>query len=91
MSLKTTLAATLLLASVGAHAIPPVPPSAIYNKIRTIAARNCTTNNGGIVVADLKDTDKVKFVLQLNKEGNAGILTVLDNGEVQENFDVTCK
>ena len=77
--------------TLSAFAIPPDTPPAIYNKIKTIAARNCRTVQGEIYVVDLKDTDKVKFVLQLNKEGTSGILTVLDNGEVQENMEVICR
>lgn len=91
MSFKTVLACAFLVVSISAQAIPPVPPTAIYNKIRTIAARNCKTLVGEIAVSDLKDTEKVKFVLQLNKEGSAGILTVLSGCEVQDNLEVTCK
>lgn len=88
---KSILAAVLLIASFGVHAIPPVTPPAIYNKIRTIAARNCKTIEGDIYVSDLKDTEQVKFVLQLNKEGTGGILTVFENGKASENINVTCK
>jgi hypothetical protein len=91
MSFKSFLACAVLVVSMSAQAIPPVPPTAIYNKIRTIAARNCKTIVGEIAVSDLKDTDKVKFVLQLNKNGDAGILTVLSGGEVQDNLEVTCR
>ena len=90
MNAKNILALGLVLFSFGAHAIPPVPPSAIYNKIKTIAARNCITENG-IMVGDLKDTENVKFVLQLNKNATAGILTILEDGQVSENFKVSCK
>lgn len=90
MNGKKILALGLVLISFGAHAIPPAPPSTIYNKIRSIAARNCITENG-IVVGDLKDTENVKFVLQLNKNASAGLLTILENGEVSDNLKVTCK
>lgn len=89
MTLKNLLVSALVLFSAGVHAIPPAPP-AIYNKIKVIAARNCVTEDN-IVVADLKDTDAVKFVLQLNKSSTAGILTMIENGKVVENFEVNCK
>jgi hypothetical protein len=91
MSLKSTLVAALALISLGAHAIPPVPPTVIYNKIRTSAAQNCQTVRGDITVADLVDTKEVKFVLQLSKDGRAGILSVIENGKLSENLEVTCK
>lgn len=90
MNGKKILALGLVLISISAHAIPPSPPSAIYNKIRSIAAKNCITENG-IVVGDLKDTESVKFVLQLNKNASAGLLTILENGEVSDNLKVTCR
>lgn len=91
MSFKSILTCAVLMISFGAHAIPPVPPTAIYNKIKTIAAKNCRTVEGDILVSDLKDVNDVKFVLQLNKEGTGGILTVLENGKAQENLEVTCR
>ncbi len=86
------LAVALVLISLSAHAVPPAPPAPpmIINKIRSSIARNCTTDNGGITVSDLKDTDKVKFVLQLDSKNEKGVLTVLDSGEVMQNFTVTC-
>ena len=87
---KSLLTGVLLLASFGAFAIPPAPPTAIYNKIKTIAARNCKTVEGEIAVSDLKDTETVKFVLQLNKSGTKGILTVISGGQVQDNLEVSC-
>ncbi|MFA6237625.1 MAG: hypothetical protein WC635_09895 [Bacteriovorax sp.] len=89
MTVKDLLVLGLVLFSVGVHAIPPAPP-AVYNKIKAIAARNCVTEDN-IVVADLKDTDSVKFVLQLNKTSTAGVLTIVEDGKVVENFAVTCK
>jgi hypothetical protein len=91
MSLKSIIISTLMTLSLGAHAIPPVAPPAIYNTIKAIAARNCKTVQGEILVKDLKDTDQVKFVLKLNKEGTQGILTILEDGNVSENLDVICK
>lgn len=91
MSLKSLLTLAVLAVSFGAQAIPPVPPSAIYNKIKTIAARNCKTVEGEVYVSELKDTEQVKFILQLNKEGTAGILTIVENNQVQENLKVTCR
>lgn len=91
MSFKSLLTIAVLTISFGAHAIPPIPPAAIYNKIKTLAARNCKTVKGDIYVSDLKDTEQVKFVLQLNKEGSAGILTVFSDGQAEENMEVTCK
>ncbi|MGZ3787575.1 MAG: hypothetical protein ACXVLQ_03590 [Bacteriovorax sp.] len=91
MGFKKALMLGLVLASMGAHAIPPAPPAAIYNKIKVIAARNCATTDDEIPVGELKDTESVKFVLQLNSEYTAGILSVMENGEFIENFVVTCK
>lgn len=90
MAFKKTLALVVVLFSVAAHAIPPAPPTAIYNKIKTIAARNCVTEND-IKVSELKDAGTVKFVLQLNKEATAGVLTMMENGLAIESFNVTCK
>lgn len=90
MSIKKLLSLGFVLASMSAQAIPPAPPTAIYNKIRTIAAKNCVTDND-IVVGDLKDTDSVKFVLQLNKSATSGVLTMIEDGKVVDNFKVTCK
>lgn len=89
MTVKNLLVSGLVLFSAGVHAIPPAPP-AIYNKIKSIAARNCVTEDN-IVVSDLKDTDSVKFVLQLNKSSTAGVLSMIEDGKVVENFAVTCK
>ncbi|GEM_PF-793774 len=91
MSFKSVLTMAVLLVSFGAHAIPPVPPTAIYNKIKTIAARNCKTVQGEIYVSELKDTEQVKFILQLNKEGTEGVLSVIEDNQVQENLKVTCR
>lgn len=90
MNGKKFLALGLVLFSLGAQAIPPAPPTAIYNKIRTIAARNCVTEND-MAVSELKDTDSIKFVLQLNKNATAGILTMMEDGVAIETFKVTCK
>jgi hypothetical protein len=90
MSFKNILALVLMLFSVGVHAIPPVPPSAIYNKIKTIAARNCVTDTD-VLVSEFKDVGAVKFVLELNKEGSAGVLTMMENGSAIESINVNCK
>ena len=86
-----TLAFALVLVSMGAHAIPPAPPTVIVNKIKSSIAKSCTTNEGGITVSDLKDTEQVKFVLQLDSKNEKGVLSVLENGKLSQNFDVTCK
>lgn len=91
MNMKTLFVACLFVVSFGAQAIPPAPPALIYNKIKTSAAQKCKTVQGDIAVTDLKDTDKIKFVLELNAEKNAGVLTVLANGEVQDQLEVSCK
>lgn len=89
MFFKKTFVLGLVLFSMGAHAIPPAPPSAIFNKIRTLTARNCVTDND-IKVSDLKDTGTVKFVLELNRESSAGTLTMMEDGTAVESFNVTC-
>lgn len=91
MSLKSILAASLVLVSMGAHAIPPVPPSAIAQDLRTLSVSDCITNEGGVAVSDLKDTDTVRFILRVNKQSKKGILSVLEDGKLVENFEVTCK
>jgi hypothetical protein len=91
MSFKKLLTASLLFLSVGAFAIPPLPPSIIINKIKTIVARNCKTIGEEILVSDLIDTSTVKFVLELNNEGNAGILKVVENGKIADNLEVVCQ
>ena len=88
MTFKKCLVLTMLTISFGAHAIPPSPPT-IYNKIRSILARNCQTDSG-VAVSELKDTESVKFVLQLNRIGDKGLLSVIENGKVIENMNVTC-
>ena len=90
MAFKKTLALGLVLLSFGAQAIPPIPPSAIFNKLKTLAARNCLTEND-IRVSELKDAGTVKFVLELNKDSSAGTLTMLEDGTAVESFSVTCK
>jgi hypothetical protein len=90
MAFKKILISAMVLFSMGAQAIPPIPPSAIYNKIRTIAARNCVTDTD-VVVSEFKDVGPIKFVLQLNKAGTAGILTMMENGSEVESINVTCK
>ncbi|MDD4974854.1 MAG: hypothetical protein PHY93_10920 [Bacteriovorax sp.] len=89
MAFKKFLISALVLFSVGAQAIPPIPPSSIYNKIRTMAARNCVTEND-MKVSELKDAGTIKFVLELNNEGSGGILTMTENGFPVESFNVNC-
>lgn len=90
MAFKKTLAVAFVLFSFGAQAIPPIPPSAIFNKIRSIAARNCVTDND-IKVSELKDAGTVKFILELNKDSSKGTLTMTEDGTAVESFNVTCK
>lgn len=90
MKLKDVLALGFVLASFSVHAIPPAPPAAIYNKIKLVAARNCVTEDG-IKVADLRNTETVTFVLELNKDGSAGVLNVFENDQLTDNFKVNCK
>lgn len=91
MTGKNFLAAILVSFSFGAQAIPPIPPAAIYNKIKTIAARNCVIKESDIQVSELKDTDSIKFVLQLNKAATSGVLTLMEDGKAIESFNVICK
>ncbi len=91
MSFKSIMAASLVLVSLGAQARPPVPPSAIIQDIRSLSLSDCTTNEGGIAVSDLRDNDSIKFVLQVKRSTKTGILSVIQDGKIIENFEVTCK
>ncbi len=74
----------------GAHAIPPSPPTAIFKKIETSAARNCITEDN-IRVSDLKDTGSIKFLLQVKNDSNDAVLSVFVDGNLTESFKVKCR
>lgn len=90
MSFKKILVSALFVLSFGAHAIPPAPPSSMFNKFKAIAARNCITETD-ILVSEFKDTDKVKFVLELDKDAAGGVLITMENGVKIDSLKVTCR
>lgn len=88
MKFKTFFILIMILMSFGAQALT-TNPVVIYNKIRSIKAKNCITEDN-LLVSDLKNTARVKFVLELNQEGTEGILVMLENEVIVDQYKVTC-
>lgn len=91
MTAKKILGFSLMLISLGAHAIPPAPPASIIKKIKTKSLISKCITEDNISVLDLNETEKVKFELELNSDESAGVLTVIEDGNATESFEVNCK
>lgn len=58
--------------------------------INPIASHFCKTKDG-ILVNEFKNTDQIKFHLQINRQDpSEGTLTIIENGQVMEELPVTC-